>query len=314
MNPTEPQPLSRFLAPRFWPLLAGIGLMRLLVLLPYPILFALGRGIGSIAYYLLPERRHIADVNLRLCFPELDDAAHQRLLRETFAQLGVNLFDFGLAIWASNDRVDRLVELRGIENLQKELDYGRGVILLSGHFTANELCGRRIHATTTSCGAMFRPNSNPLINELMRRARAHCCPWLLTKRESRQMLKLLRQGGNPVWYASDQVFRGKGAALIPFFGEPAITNTALSQIARAGKAAVVPFLPSRLPGGKGLRLEVLPALDNFPTEDPVADAARVHELFERHIRDYPAQYWWVHRRFKDRPGLPDPYTDKPQEA
>jgi KDO2-lipid IV(A) lauroyltransferase len=125
----------------------------------------------------------------------------------------------------------------------------------------------------------------------------------------RLMIRTLREG-KVVWYASDQSYRRKGSALVPFFGEPAMTSLALSDIARLGRARVLPCFPLRLANGSGYLVDIQPALENFPGDDPRADALRIHHLLEERIRLAPEQYYWVHRRFKNRgEGYPDPYQD-----
>ena len=66
----------------------------------------------------------------------------------------------------------------------------------------------------------------------------------------------------------------------------------------------------RLPGGKGYRLVIGPPLEGFPSEDVTADTARINRIIEDAVGVAPEQYFWVHRRFKNRPGLPDPYVRK----
>ena len=111
-----------------------------------------------------------------------------------------------------------------------------------------------------------------------------------------------------MWYAADQAYEGKGAALVPFFNVPAMTNTSITQIARVSKAPVVPFLPARKENGAGYEVRFLPPLDDFPGDSAEQDAARVHDILEDQIRSFPEQYYWVHRRFKGRPPeYPDPY-------
>lgn len=308
MSTSKGHSLWRFRAPRYWPLLLTIGLLRLCVMLPYRLQYVLGQGLGRLMCLALPKRRHVAEVNLRLCFPELDERARKRLLGRHFGSLGVGIFDFAMAIWASDRRIARLTKFDGIDNIQQHLQAGRGVILLSGHFAGIEFTGRALALTIPDMAAVYRANRNPLINELMRRGRIRGARHLITKKDIRQMMRLLKAGGIPVWYASDQSYRGKGAILLPFFGEPAMTNPALTQIARIGEAAVVPYLPLRLPGGRGFHVSILPALEAFPTDDAAADSVRVNELLEEQIRKAPEQYYWVHRRFKGRPEeYPDPY-------
>jgi KDO2-lipid IV(A) lauroyltransferase len=108
-----------------------------------------------------------------------------------------------------------------------------------------------------------------------------------------------------VWYAPDQAYRNKGAQMVPFFGIPCASNTATSRLVKMSGAAVLPYFPERLPNGR-YRMNILPALDNFPSNDAVADTARFHHLIEAQVRKVPDQYLWIHRRFK---GLSEDYPD-----
>ena len=302
-------------SPGNWPLLLGLGFMRGLVLLPYRMQLALGRALGALLYRVIPGRRHVAATNLALCFPELDDDARAGLLREHFASLGIAAFELALAWWGGERRVARLTRIDGLDNLTRELEAGHGVVLLSAHFAATELTGRKLALAVPDMAAMYRSNKNALMDEILRRARSGSIRQLIPKDDIRQMIRVLRKGGVPVWYAPDQSYRHKYHELAPFFGEPAMTNAALSHIVRITKAKVVPYLPRRLPDGDGYHVDILPALDDFPGESPAADAERINRLLEERIRLAPEQYYWVHRRFKDRPPpLTDPYRGAPGQA
>jgi KDO2-lipid IV(A) lauroyltransferase len=306
----DSQPLYRFWQPRYWGIWIGVGLLRLNAFLPYRVQVAEGRALGRLLYRLLRRRRHIAAVNLALCFPDLTPAARQQLLRKHFASLGITLIEHGLAWWASDAMVRRLVELRGFENVERAIAGGRGVILLSGHFGALEFSGRAFRLSCPTAAGFYRPSRNPLVDEILRRVRKKSAPTLIPKQALRQVVRALRQGV-PVWYAPDQSYRRAKSALVPFCGEPAMTTTALTELARLGNAAVVPLLPTRLPDGGGYRIEMLPALENFPGASPEDDARRVNEILEAHIRKVPEQYYWLHRRFKGRPAnYPDPYQSR----
>lgn len=101
------------------------------------------------------------------------------------------------------------------------------------------------------------------------------------------------------------------SAVVPFFGEPAVTSTATSSIARSSKAAVVPFVSTRDGNRPYYKLKILPALDDFPSDDMLADTLRINRAIESWIRECPAQYYWVHRRFRDRPEeYGDAYAEK----
>jgi KDO2-lipid IV(A) lauroyltransferase len=112
-----------------------------------------------------------------------------------------------------------------------------------------------------------------------------------------------------VWYAPDQSYDRKGSAVIDFFGVPCMHTTATSTLARLGQASVLPYFPQRLPDGR-YRIEILPPLEDFPSDDPVADTERYVALLEAQIRKCPEQYFWIHKKFKNLPeGYPDYYAD-----
>jgi len=302
-----PRPLSGFWQPRYWPVWLALAGMRLLAFCPYRMQLAAGRLLGRFAGLVLRKRRHVAAVNLSLCFPDLDTAGRETLLRRHFESLGMTLIEHGLGWWASAETVERLVEVRGAEHLQQAMAGGRGVVLVAGHFASLEITGRAFSAIFPFVAALYRRSRNPFVDEILKRLRHKSVPLLIPKQNMRGMVRALRQG-IPVWYAPDQSYRGEMSALLPFCGVPAMTNTALSDIVRLGRAAVVPIVPRRLADGQGYVLEIFPALDDFPGESAEADALRVNALIEAQIREIPEQYYWVHRRFKDRPSpLPDPY-------
>jgi KDO2-lipid IV(A) lauroyltransferase len=304
--PDNPSSLLRFWQPRFWPLWLGAALLRALVWLPYRAQRTAGAWIGRLLYVVLQERRAIAAVNLRLCFPEIDAPGRRRLLRRHFTSLGMGVIDLANAAWATDEQIVSRVRFEGLDNLRAALAAGRGAIVLSGHFSGTEITGRALAAEIPHLAALYRPLHNPLVDVFMRRTRLRAVEALIPKDNMRQLIRSLKQG-TAVWYASDQNYRRHYSLLLPFFGEPAMTNGALTHIARLSGAPVVPYLPRRLPDGR-YEVRILPALDGFPTGDIAADTRRVTGLIEEHIRGAPEQYYWVHRRFRKRPApLPDPY-------
>jgi len=294
---TEKTPLYRFLAPRFWAIWLALGVVRLLVALPFGAQLFAGRVIGRVGYLLAGERRAIGARNLELAFPELDPQAQHRLLLRHFESLGMSIIETGMCWWADERRIDGLAEVRGLEHVEQALAAGRGAIMLTGHFTTLDLGGRFL-TRKAPVSAMYRPHRNPLFEEIMRRGRERSAKHAFSKHDVRAMIRGLRTN-HLIWYAPDQAHkRGKYSAVVPFFGVPAPTNTATAVFARLGDAPVIPFFPVRLPGKAGYRLDILPPLEGFPSDDPVADAACINRLLEERIRLCPEQYLWVHRRFK----------------
>lgn len=284
------------LAPRYWPTALGLVLLRLFEPLPYPVLYGLGVALGTVLRRLPVRFVHNARRNLELCLPELTPRAREQLLDAHFRSLGISLFETAMAWWSSDARIRRLTELEGMDHLERALQAGHGAILLSAHFTTLEI-GARALCARMPMNIMYRPTRNALLSHFLARNRARRARRAIPRDDIRTLVSSL--GNNePVWYAPDQSYRKKGAEMVPFFGIPAATNTATSRLARMTGASVLPYFPERLPGARGYRMVIQPALEGFPSDDHLADAARFNALIEAHVRRLPEQYLWIHRRFK----------------
>jgi len=291
--------------PRYWPLWLGLGLVRALLVLPFAAQMAAGRGLGRLAHVFARRDRRIADVNLRLCFPEMEAGQRRDLIRRHFESLGCALIETALVWWAEDDELLPLMRIEGEENLAAALAEGRGAILLSAHFTTLEM-GARAMTMSTPTAIMYQEPKNALVGELSRRARAHRAKRAIASDSVRELLQSLKQN-LAAWYAPDQRADRNGA-IVPFFGIPATTNVATSRLARISGAPVLPYFPERLPGGAGYVMRIGKRLEDFPSDDPLVDAARFHSLIEAHVRRCPDQYLWTYKRFK-RPGPDgDPYS------
>ncbi len=296
--------------PKYWPIWLGLALLRLLTLLPFSLQLKLGGLLGTLMYHVGKSRRQVAATNLKLCFPELTDSERGSLLKEHFTSMGIMVFELGLSWWASNARLARLTEIEGMEHLEKAIEKGRGALLLGAHYTTLDISGHLL-ATQTDLPirSMYRPHENPVIEYVMRRGRESYLDSLISRDDIRGLIRTLKEN-KIVWYAPDQQYEGKGSALVPFFGVEAPTNTGTSRIAKLSKTAVIPFVSIRKSDGSGYKLTLLPPLEDFPTDDEVADTTRIHQIFEAQIRRNKAQYFWVHKRFKRKwIGGSDPYQD-----
>lgn len=298
MNDTV-NPQAALWSPRYWPVHIGMALGWLVAQLPFRAQMAVGRALGNLAYYLMPERRRIARTNLGLCFPECDSDARRALLREHFRSLGLGAVETAMCWWTPARKLRGLARIEGLEHLHAALDAGRGVILLSAHFTTLEIGGRLL-ALHAPFHVLYRRHKNAAFEAVMQRARARHFEKAIARDDMRGLLKSLK-ANMPVWYAPDQNYGAEHSIFVSFFGIPAATITATARLARISGARVVPFFQERLPGAGGYRLKLYPALENFPTDDEAADTQRINDLIETEIRTMPAQYLWAHRRFKTRP-------------
>jgi KDO2-lipid IV(A) lauroyltransferase len=295
--------LWSFWAPRYWPVWLGLGAMRLGAALPFAWQQRIGAAIGRLALRLIGRRRDIARDNLAACFPNLSDDERRELLQSHFESVGKGLMEIAYGWWGRPGDFARLGRVHGLEHMTDALAQGRGAVLLAGHFTTIEI-GGTILAHLIPMDAMYRRFENPLFEEVMRRNRLRHVDKMHQRGDFRGMLRSLK-ANRAVLYMPDQAYVRSNSVSVPFFGIDAPTSTGTSRLVARSGARVVPFLPIRRSDGSGYDLHLFPALDNFPSDDETADAARLNALFEEQARRAPEQYLWVHRRFKGVAGIYD---------
>ncbi|WP_197911963.1 LpxL/LpxP family Kdo(2)-lipid IV(A) lauroyl/palmitoleoyl acyltransferase [Kineobactrum salinum] len=293
-----------YLHPRWWPTWLGIGLMWLLARLPLRLQWWLGTAVGELAYRLIPRRRHIAEVNIRLCFPELPPDQQQRLVRRAFHSNGIGIMELGLAWFRDPDAFTPVTTVHGLEHVEKALAGGKGVLALGGHYSSLDLCGTLV-TRYVKADVMQRDHNNALLNAVMTSARQRNYEVALDSKDLRGLLRRLREN-RLIWYASDQDYGRKGIVFAPFFGVPAASITATSRIVERSGCAVVPFSHFRREDQPGYDIYFHPPLTGFPSGDDLADATTVNRVIENEVRRHPEQYLWMHRRFKTRPSREEP--------
>src|SRR5450631_2462452 len=284
-----------FLQPRYWPTWFGLGVLRGIERLPFAAQRRLATGLGYLIRRLPLAYVRIAERNIALCLPQLSPAERARLLERHCRSLGMGLCETATTWWSSDARVSRLATVEGLEHLHGALAKGRGAILIGGHFTTIE-SATRILGTVVPMNVVYRSTKNALLSHIMHASFCrHGKP--IRHDDIRAMIRALKRN-EAVWYAPDQSYRNKGAAMVKFFGIPAATTTATSRLARISGAAVLTYFPERLPGLAGYRLVIGPAFENFPGSDPIDDVERFNALLQAQILKVPEQYLWMHRRFK----------------
>ncbi|GIX37799.1 MAG: lipid A biosynthesis lauroyltransferase [Silanimonas sp.] len=286
--------------PRHWPGWLGVAFGWCAARLPARLQHRLGAALGGLLGALAPRRRRAIATNLALCFPALDAAGRAALLRENLRQSGIGLFEFLRAWWGRVGEASPRYTVEGLQHLEALRSQGRGVLLVSAHFVHLELCARLLTRHVPVAG-MYRPHGSMAMEWAVKAGRLRYACAMFTREELRPALKHLKAGGI-LWFAPDQESRRGESVFVPFFGRPAWSLTSTHQLARLSGAAVCPFFHERLPDGS-YRLEVQAPLADFPTADANADTARVMAALEAMIRRAPAQYLWLHQRFKTQPAL-----------
>jgi KDO2-lipid IV(A) lauroyltransferase len=305
MESFEKRSLLQFWTPRHWFTWLVYICMRALVLLPFSWQLRIGKRFGRFLHFALYPKRHIADRNLAACFPELSDQERDALRRRHFEALGASVAEISMAWFGSKKTIRDLIQIEGEQHLRDALAKGKGVVLFSAHLTTLEFFFAALEQISPDIRGMYRAQRNELMNVIMTRGRLRAIDVLFHKDSVRTMVRSLRENAT-VWYAADQNYQRKYSALIPFFGVPAMTNTATSRLAKMSGATVLTYFGRRLPDDSGYILTIGEPLENFPSDDLSEDTARLMKKLETHVRLCPEQYGWIHKRFK---GRPDPYPD-----
>jgi KDO2-lipid IV(A) lauroyltransferase len=278
-----------------------LGLLWALSHLPLAVQAAFGRGLGRLLYRFAGTRRRIAQRNLELCMPELAAAQRDAIVREHFEWLGRSLLERGLLWYAPVERLKRLIHVEGDVGLAERSE--RPVMWLVPHFMALDVAGVATQLfQKRMVGSIYQKQSNPVFDAAMRAGRLRFDQGEVFERRERA-LPLVRaiKRGWAFFNLPDMDFGRKETAFVPFFGVPASTLLAPSKMARGLDMVVQPVIAEALPGGQGYRVRFLDAWTDWPSDDPVADAARMNRWIEQEVRRNPAQYLWVHKRFKTRP-------------
>lgn len=262
---------------------------------------AAGRGLGALLWRLARSRRRVALRNLALCLPQTPPAERERIARASFQWFSRSVLERGLLWYAPPER------LRGLIHVEGDVDFADRhpgpVMWLVPHFVGLDVAGAACQLfVRRKAASIYQTQSNAVLDEAVRRGRLrHGNADIFSRGETaKPLLRAVRQGA-AFFNLPDMDFGERDAAFVPFFGVPAATLLAPSRMARALDMKVQPVLTELLPGGQGWRVRFLPPWVDFPTDDAVADTARMNRWIEDQVRLQPEQYLWVHKRFKTRP-------------
>jgi len=272
--------------------------MRLIAYLPLPILRTLGGVLGMILYAFARRRRAVVQANLAACFGHLDIAQRNAVARRHFRLFAQALLDRS---WLWHAPVALLRKRIRVEGTLAELDNPGPLIFLAPHMVGLDVGGvvlTELQQITTAC--IYVPLTNAWAEQWMvqgrnRSGKVHS---IARKDGPQPVLRGLRKGIR-LHLSPDMDFGAEGALWVPFYGVPAATVPALSRFAKLGRARVCTLVSRLVPGGYEVRLGA--AWPDFPTDDLQADTLRMNRKIEAFIDPDPAQYYWVHKRFKTRP-------------
>jgi len=286
------------LHPKFWAGWVIIGLAWCITRLPISSQFWLGKQLGKLVYRIGGRRLDITRTNIALCFPELSDAKQEKLIKEIFISTGISATETALAWFQPAGSYSKHMKIKGLELLEEAQKKGKGVLLVGAHFATLDIAGALL-GSVSELDVIYRKNKNPQIELLMYKGRKRNYQEVLERKDTRQILRRLKQGAT-IWYAADQDYGKKHSVFVPFFGVEAASITATTRLATFNDSAVLFFSHYRDPGDQSWNLEIS-NIDAYPGNDVTMDARKINSIIEQKIRKHPEQYLWLHRRFKTRP-------------
>lgn len=280
----------------------AVGFLRLFALLPWRAAQNLGAAIGWLMWRLPSGSRDVASINLRKCFPELDEAAHQRLLRQSLMAIGKTLTESACSwIWPAERTLQLIHQVEGLDVLQDALASGKGVVLISSHLGNWEVL---LQYASSVCKpvVLYRPIKMQAIDQLLIRKRTQLGNTLApsTKEGLLSLIKTVRRGG-VAGIAADPEPSVSSGLFVPFLGVPALTSKFVPSLVKGHKAVALFMHALRLDDGNGYRVVIEAAPDTLYGDDIEAAVAALNQGIEKQVRKDPSQYMWNMKRFKKRP-------------
>lgn len=271
---------------------------KLLAALPYGVTARLGDAIGKLLYRIPSRRRRIVLTNLMLCFPGMDEDTRQQLARNHFGHVLRSYLERGVQWFGNAERLGKLIEVDTRIDLAACSE--QPTIFLGFHFVGIE-AGCMFYSMRHPVASLYSRMSSPLLEAISLAQRGRFGAEMIPRSGSgKQVVRALR-AGCPVMLAADMDFGTADSVFVPFFGVPACTLTSASRLASITGARVVPFTTEVLPDYRGYRLRVFDALEGYPSGSVEEDSRRMNAFLETQIATMPEQYYWIHRRFKNRP-------------
>ncbi len=257
------------------------------------------------------KRRNIAEINIRLCFPDLSESERRELLEAHFRCYGRSLMDMGLSMMSSRGRLSKYVDIEGAEHFRRPRsspDRPQNVIMVAYHTTAMDT-GAIALFIGTPLVSMMKRDKNPVYNWFLHKGRTRFNQTRLYMRDQslRGLIRGITQGHACLLIPDEDHGEGKHTVYAPFFGRQRSTLNMVSRLAAITGAVVIPSICILDVQSGRYKIIVAPPLEQVPSDDYTADATRINQAMEALIRQAPEQYMWTFRWFRTQPDGSDPY-------
>lgn len=259
------------------------------------------RALATAAYRGLGIRRDVAEGNLRLAFPDADEAWIRATARACYAHLAREMLASARLASMTPEEVRERTSVSGLEELRAALAGGGGVVLFAGHFGNWEMAGAALAAHGVPLVVVMQRQRNLLVDRMINEWRSHAGVAVIERsRAARQGIRTLRQG-KVLGFVADQDARRAGV-FVPFFGRPASTHRGPAILALRSGAPVFMLVAARTGDRYEVGLEPVEVSREGETDEVVQRiTAAATARLEAAIRQHPEQYLWLHKRWKTRP-------------
>lgn len=275
----------------------GSAVIRALAALPPMVGIRLGAALGWCLYWVAASRRQVCERNIGVCFPQLTPPEQRTRVRRCFVEHGIGLVETAWAWHRPIDFIADRMDIIGHDLIETAMQEGRGVLLLCPHYSMLDLVAPIVHHCVGRFVISYRPNDNAEFDREVIRGRARFGD-LVHVRSIRDIVKRLK-AGELVWFGPDQDMGLRGVVFAPFFGRPASTVTTPARLARMSGATTLFLDLHRSESRYMVRFRAMP--HEYPSQDELANATTLNQMIESALSPQPAQYMWMHKRFKTNP-------------
>lgn len=305
MTPKHTTPLfPTALHPRYWLTWLGLLLLGMICWLPWHGQRALAFLLSRLLYHLAKRRKAIAQTNVTICFKNMTNSAQAQLVKDIFFENTLGLFETGMVFFRPKSHFKRRVQLADTEQhqlqtaLERAQNSNRGIILIGAHYSTLDM-GGLLFSFFFSLDVIYRPHNNPVFNVFLLKSRQKWAQQVIPHLATLKIVRSLKQG-HIFWFPADQDYGVEHSVFAPFFGQPAASITTPNRLHHLTKSEV--FIIGHHRASKALQYQIhITPIAGFPFASDIEAATAVNTAIEHEIKRHPAQYMWVHRRFKHQP-------------
>lgn len=291
---------ASLLHPRYWFTWMGLLFAIFIAQLPNSFRHAIGKKIGLYIYNNNEKRRHIIDTNLAIAFPDLDEKAHDKMAQKHLEWYAYAMVDYSLLFFASKRRLSKMLVVDGKEHIDEAIKNEQSIIVLLAHSVMLEFAPAAL-GLHYECFGSYKTSKNAVLDWMIAKSRCRHVSFVVSREEGlRKLVKSLAPKRLMI-FLPDEDLGLENAVFAPFFGKQKATLTTTARISKMGKATALPAFAWYDIESKKYRVQIAPALKDYPSGNAEKDAKKLNQSLELMIKQHPEQYMWTMKWFRTRP-------------